>query len=309
MSLLLLLPATISLLVKFLVLWFSLNTIALRKPSIFIGLVFVSALHNVIEIVILSQFLAGFTSVIAVKFYYVIASALVAYFAAFAIDICRIRANALYLGIVVIWGVLSLLVLFTDSVVAGVTSIGYSVTAVRGGSYWTFQLFALAMLLGTVLFLIAGYSLADSALSKRRAKYALIALSPPMLVGFSVIVLMLAGVQINATMVLPLSVTLFIIIILLTEPRHNLEDLPRFLPFSAERKVLMIVQRVLSDYALGNLSYKDATTEFQRVLVQYKHEQLGGNVAKTAAEIDMPKSSLYRLLKKMDIKTQGKQDE
>ncbi len=297
----LLLPAAISFFIKIAILWFARETVSFGRPTILLGLILICAMHNVCEFLTYSNFLAGKSPDLLFRSYYVLLCGMLAYMLAYAAEVSNLKPKWLYPLLVAICTIVGSAILFTDLVVAGYTTIGYSITAIRAEHYWLFQLTALPLLISTAAVLIAGYIKSDEHIIQIRCLYTLLGLAPLIICIISVIVLMAMGFKINAMMIIPISSTLFILITLKTEAQHRLTDVRRMIPYSIERTTSNEIQNVISNYAMENKSHKEAIADIEKLLVVYKNTKTGNNVSKTAESMGLPRSTVYAIFKRLEI--------
>ena len=122
-----------------------------------------------------------------------------------------------------------------------------------------------------------------------------------MLVGITLVVLMGFGIKVSGAAILPVTTTLFLLITLKGEPKHGLTDIRRHIPLSLERRKSGQIMDIFSSYAKDELSYRDSLTEIEKLLVTYKHDKNNGNVSTTASTMNIPRSSLYSIFRRLDI--------
>jgi beta-lactamase superfamily II metal-dependent hydrolase len=129
----------------------------------------------------------------------------------------------------------------------------------------------------------------------------LLAVLPLLVVAISVVVLMSMGIKINAAGIVPVLTTLFLLITIRGEANHKLTDVRRHIPFSLERKTSAQIMDIFSRYAQDEVNYRDGMAEIEKLLVTHKHSKNKGNVSVTAASMDIPRSSLYSIFRRLDI--------
>lgn len=298
---LLMVPATISFLIKAFILWVARETLSLKQPTILVGLVAIAMLHNITEVVGFSLLVQGENPEYLFRIYYVLTLALLGYVSAYALKVSNLNlplARPIYLAA---GGIVSVLLLIPGPVIDGYHNIGYSVTANRGDFYWMFQLLVLFFLISTIVYLILGYRRSSEAETKIGCIYTLLAFFPLVLVCGGVIALMAAGIKINATVVIPIATTLFIIITVATEARHRSTDIRRYLPWSREWQLVRKLLATVSDFSLGKIPLKNAVEQAEALMIAYKLNQHNGNVSTAAADMGMPRATLYHKLKKAGI--------
>jgi len=295
------LPAVLALLIKVVVLFLSHKSS--KTSKIFFTMVMIFACHNVAELLGYVEFIQGMQLESLIRWYYVMSVCGLAAMLIYSIEICKLYSNPrnLNLAIVSLVTIVSLIVLFTDMIVAGSIPIGYSVTAEKGQYYWIFQLTSLTTYVGLLWNLIRGYSRAEDHITEIRCSYTLFALAPIMLVSLTLLGLMAVGITLNAALLMPIASSLFLIITLKAESKHGLTDVRRHIPYSLERKTSNEIMDIFSKYAQDEINYRDSMAELEKLLVTHKHDKHGGNVSTTAASMDIPRSSLYSIFRRLEI--------
>ena len=274
-----------------------------KSSGLFFGMILIFALHNLVEVIGYIQFSSGTISEILLRLYYAITFCLLSYMCIYAIKVSHLKQLKPLIIPLCGWVVAaSLAVFFTDYLITGIQTIGYSVTAGKGLYYPVFSVTALICLIFVVYTLIYGYRNPASPKVQIQCLYTLFAMSPVVVVGFVVIPLMSFGVEINASGILPVCTTLFLLITLQSESKHRFTDIRRFLPFSRERRTALEVQSIISSYSMDEISYKQLSTEFEKIVIKHKLEQAGESVGAAAKLMKMKRSTLYSMLERHGLK-------
>jgi DNA-binding protein Fis len=200
---------------------------------------------------------------------------------------------------------LSGLMLFTDSIVAGQYSIGYTMTAIKGALYWFFAAYIFFALLSNFVVIFYGHRTAKSQIDSVRCTYSLLALAPVMLVFIAAIILKVADIEINATGLVPIATTLFLGIILKTESKHKLSDLRRLMPLSPERQTSDNFMSLLDSYIQSSERsnvYKELQAGIEKEIIMYSIKKCDGNISKTTRMMGLKnRSTLYSMMTRLDI--------
>jgi len=300
---LIVLPALLALIVNFAVVWAASR--GSNKTRGFIPLVLSCSMLNLCEVI------AGYQgwSLAALEFilrsYYCFALVALSMVMLYAAEISKYQTSKLNWSIGVVVALISLLVLFSDLIVSGVHSIGYSVSADRGFAYIVFQLFSLGLLISTGVMLIFGYRSATTHEQQIKCSGTALAIMPNFVAALTLLILMWLGIKINAVMILPSTMMAFILITLASEERHQLTDIRRFIPGSAERCSSREVMEICNNYARDEISYRDAISEIERVLVLHKYQKNHKNASATAELMGMPRSSLYSIFNRLKIESKN----
>lgn len=297
------LPPILALIVNFGVLWAASRST--NKTMGFIPLVIGFSMLNMCEI--LGSF-SGWSHAaleFIVRCYYCCAVVALALVTLYAAEISRYQTPKLNWFIGVTTAMVSLAIMFSDLVLAGIHSIGYSVSADKGLAYIVFQLFSLGLLMSVGVMLTLGYRNARTHEQQIKCSGTALAILPSIVACLCLLVLMWFGIKINAIIVLPLTIMAFILITLALEERHKLTDIRRFIPGSAERRASREVMEICSNYARDEVSYRDAISEIERVLVVHKYQKNHKNASATAELMGMPRSSLYSIFNRLKIESKG----
>ncbi|RBP51456.1 hypothetical protein [Arenicella xantha] len=295
------LPAILALVIKLLILGVSVK--GKHQSTVFITMVLILALHNLCEVLGFLEFFESGPKEYLLRLYYATTVWVAAFMLIYSSEVSRLKHGHFRAVLMSIAGVVSLLMLYTNWIVAGAESLGYTMTVVQGEQYWIFRIFVLATLLAIIPVIVVGYRRATEHIVEIQSIYTMFALAPLMLVGISVIVLMSLGVRVNASAFIPIASTLFLLITLKSEYRHNLTDVRRFIPFSAERRAANQIMDICSRYSRDKMSYRDGINEIEKILVLQKYQKEGGNASATAESMGMPRSSLYSIFNRLNIDT------
>lgn len=296
-------PALISLLFKLFVLAYVLR--GGKVSVVFLSLITVFAIHNAIEILGYLQFANGEAVSAFFRMYYVATVFVVLYILLHGISVSKIENTLTTTVLISVATLLSGLILFTDLVIAGHYSIGYSMTAIKGSFYWLFASYILILLISNFGVIFYGHRNAESRLDSVRCMHSLYALTPIMLVFLLAIILKIVDIGINATGLAPIATALFLGIILKTESKHKLSDLRRLMPLSLERETTNNFMDLLDGY-LKNSSesnvYKNLQAGIEKEIIHYSLQKCDNNVTQTAKMMGLKnRSTLYSMMSRLEI--------
>lgn len=297
------LPAAIALLIKVFILF-----VAKKKnhrSTFFLPLVCILACHNLCEVLGFFEFSESGSLSFLLNVYYAITAFVVFIIYLYSKEISRFKGRfidsaAQYVALAVT-SILSLLILFSDFVIAGDKSIGYIITAVKGDYYFVFQLFILTMIVAIISELVNGYRKADTHITQIQCVISIIALGPLFLVGIITMACLYFGVELSGAVLFPVATTLFLLIMLMSESKHKLTDVRRFVPFSPENSTANEIITIFDRYAYDDIEYREAVGDIEKLLVTYKYQKNGGNASTTAKLMGMPRSSLYSIFNRLKI--------
>jgi len=181
---------------------------------------------------------------------------------------------------------LTLVILLTDLVVAGVTSLGYTRTATKGILYIAYPVYAVACLSLVAAVLVAGLLRGRAQLVKMQSKYLLFAFTPIILSGIVIAVLMNTGFKVNAVGIMPWATTFFLFIILMSEDVHKLSGL-RF-------------TQAMHASSRGELSNKEFKIEIERIRLEHELH-VCSNVSQIARNMKVARSTVYDIAERTGI--------
>jgi len=298
-------PALISLLLKLFVLAHVIK--GGRISNLFLSLIVVFAAHNAIETLGYLLYYKSNSDIafIIFRFYYITTIYLLLCILLHGLSISKLENQFTTLSLIGAATTLSALVLFTNTVVAGEYTIGYSMTAVKGDYYWLFSAFLISSLVSTIAALTYGYRTFSTQLEKTRCKYSLLALMPIFIISSVAITLKIVDAKVNAAGLIPIATTLFLIIILQTESKHKLSNIRRLLPLSLERQTannfLLLLDNYVKNSGKDN-AYKELQHGIEREVVSYSLKKCNNNITHTANMMGIRnRSTLYTMINRLDI--------
>lgn len=303
------LPALIALLIKLWVLFVSkrgsklVSETGKTQSSLFFTMVLLFACHNVAEVLGFLEYFSGDRYGQVTRWYYVMSVLALSSIVFYAEQVSKTLKNSKILYGVLGSGALALsaVLLFTDFIVAGSASIGYSLTAVKGSYYAVFQIYSLSAYALIVYFLVVGYKNAEDHRTEIQCAYTMFAMAPLVVVALALMAVMAMGYTVNASVILPFTTAAFLLITLKGERLHQLTDIRRHIPFSLERQTSGEIMDIFSRFASDEVNYRDGMAEIEKLLVMHKHDKNGGNVTTTASSMEIPRSSLYSIFRRLNI--------
>jgi len=269
-------------------------------------MVLIFTFHHCCEVILFLEHLQEAQTTLIIKTYHALSICALTAILIYAHEVSQLTRKYYTNALIAISLVIALTILISDSVIFSSETLNYTSTAIKGNLYVLFQVNAIALLALTVFILINGYLNSKSHMVQIRCSYVLLAFSPLIASCLLVIGLMAIGVPMNATIIMPISTTIFLFIIIKSESKHKLTDLRRYLPFSPERQTSKEILELYSLYSQDEISYKECMNQIERHLVIHKYTKSGKNASATAKSMEMPRSSLYSIFNrlKIDIKDQ-----
>ncbi len=229
-----------------------------------------------------------------------------------SLTMAKLNSLPLLIGISAVALVLSILVLTSDSVIAGSQSIGYSMTAIKGEYYGVFMLYTLLMLLLIPASLVYGFLKAKTQIELARCFCSLFALVPLIVSSIIVWVFKTFDVQINSAGIVPIATTFYLFFLIKSESTHHITDFRRYLPFSPERRSAKRFVEIADSYARSinkTNAYNEFRDSLERQAIFYTLEKCNGNITQAAAMMGLPnRSTLYSMMNRLNI-TQAERDQ
>lgn len=294
-------PALIALLSKVGV--YALARSSKHKSQTFLWLLGVFAVHNLSEFLVLSSPFHQEISSSLLRVYYVAALFAVAYMCIFAMSVGneekqdKFRFTVLSLALVV-----SVFVFNTNYIIGGAAPVGSLVTAIKGEYYFVFQVLALSGYACIFTTLLKRYFMSQESKVQLKCFYAMFALSPVILVGITVIVMMQLGYQFSAAVLLPFASTFFLLLIVFTEKYNDLIHIQNRLPFSKQRRLEKKLIAVYRSHINDGVSLVDTKNELEKLLIESALENSQNNVMSAANKLGVNRSTFYGILARLDIK-------
>lgn len=296
-------PALIALFFKLFILAYALK--GGRVSIIFLSLIVVFAVHNAIEILGYFNVQSEIAVNVFFRLYYVATSYVILYILLHGLSVSKLESTVTTCVLVTIATAVSGALLFTDLMIAGQYSIGYTMTAVKGPLFGLFALYLLFALFANVIVILYGYRTAGSKIDSVRCKHSLMALAPVILVLIVAIIFKIADIGINATGLVPIATALFLGILIKTESKHKLSDLRRLLPLSEERQATNKFMDLLDAYIQnsGNSNvYKDLQAGVEKEIILYSLNKCENNITKTAKMMGLKnRSTLYSMMNRLEM--------
>ena len=296
-------PALLALIFKlFILIYARRNT---RSSASLLVLISVLACHNAIELIGCIRFLDGQGIAALSRGYYVATVLMLATLPIHAQLVSGTSSKFVVPLIAALALSVSSLIMFSDLIVAGYTSIGYTVTAVVGPYFFVFSLFVLFCLSLCVLTLIAGVKSAKTAIAENRCLYSLLAFSPLILVSLLALLLKVSGASINGAGIIPVATSIFLYILLKSEAKHQLTDIRRFLPLSQEKRSANEFLRLMDQYAQSDSkanAFSELREGIERQAVLYSLAKCDDNITKAAEMMGVQnRSTLYSMMRRLEI--------
>ncbi len=296
-------PSIISLIFNLCVLGYVIK--GARVSNQFLALIVVFALHNLMEFVGYFYHGAVQSSDMLFRLYYVASIYVVLYMLLHAFSVSKFETfmtTAISVGAAT---TIAALVLFSDQIISGYYSIGYTLSAEIGSYYALFIIYMFGALTAGFVCTFLGYRRAQSQLDSFRCLLSLWALAPISLTMVLAMIFKIANISVNATGLMPIATTLFIVIVLKTESKHKLSDIRRVMPLSVERQTTNNLMDLLDNYIQesdrSNV-YKELHAGIEKEIIMYSLQKCDNNITYTAEMMGLKnRSTLYSMINRLGI--------
>lgn len=197
---------------------------------------------------------------------------------------------------IVTMNIIFALILFSDSIIAGVEVLDYTITRIQGEYYWVFQVGPFVAISFTIYTLISKIITAETYYLKIRCINMLMAFAPLAIFLPILIVLMQLGYQINAIGFLPLFMSLYLVIIALNLTSQQVPDFSFLIPGSPKQKLLYKIFKKVC--RLESEDQPINPEAYQRLLVKYAVEVSKGNQREAAKLLNTSPSTVSRMMRR-----------
>ena len=295
------LPALVAIVIKVAMVWWSRRLLLETWP--FFAFLACLAAHNLFEIGFYIDPSPELKT--AMMYGYYVASVFALGFGlVFGVALWRahlaVKAAALAAGSA---GLIGALVVGTDFVVAGFEPLNFSYTRIPGPGYIVFPIYALVCLGGMTGAIILSIRGASNNYVKARNSLILAGFVPFVLVVGMVPVLMTMGFAVNAAMVVPVTTTIFLLVILYALSHDAIFDI-RSLIIGTEQ--FHRLKRLVAHVAYVHRSPESSTpndllNDLELEIYRQALKATGGNKTHAAQRLGVHPNTLRYRLKKLDI--------
>ncbi len=246
-----------------------------------------------------------------IRLFYISLFFLSSYFLSYAIKICMTKGvddftKKIENGIWMVALCGSILSILTDEIVQGFKPFDFTITAIQGDNYWILVVHGVLAQFTAAAMLIKECLGSPSGGQKRRCSITLIAYLGQIITTMIVFTMMRSGSEITLAITLPFSTTVFLFLILYAEYRYAWDTVPKLDPKETEEQLEMSENDQLIDifakYTEGKYLFNEASEKFDRLLLTHMYKKNHGNMLKTAKDMGLGRSTLYRKIEKHNLK-------
>ena len=197
------------------------------------------------------------------------------------------------------------ILLSTDLLISRIDRISYSITRIPGEFYFLIQWYLAAAALGTITLLASTAINSPNRVNSAKAKVLLAAITPLILAGIAIVMLMQVGFKINATIIYPIFITYFLLTIINAEKHETLFSMLMRIPFTKERKSVKDLSNKIQDYLIDSelsnvqsstnkASLKTLTQTIENMIVEHTVSLTNGSQVQAAHLLGISASSITR---------------
>ena len=231
--------------------------------------------------------------------YYVAAVFSAATYLLLAMNVIRTRAWLNH-GIVASGMLLSVLVCIPDFFISGTTSIGYSLTRLPGEHYVYLQAYLLLFIACAIAVNFFGVLVPSDQMVRKKSLAVLIATFPMAVITALIIISMMFGHRLNATIILSLMTSITLMILIYTEKRYRLFKLLSYMPYTQEFRLKRKIDLLIDDLIESlfekdhNPDLKILVSRFESSVIRLAIEASNGNKTHAAQLLQIGKATLHR---------------
>ncbi|TQV81306.1 hypothetical protein FKG94_09435 [Exilibacterium tricleocarpae] len=288
------LPSVSALAIKIIIFWMARHTLRSLSPWFLAFLIALCGI-NLIELITFAYVDRPYAAAGYLTLYYLFAVGACILLLGLSLEIGNYLNLFLSQVLLVLGFTCALVLIIPGAAVAGVESIGYSITRVSGPLYWVLQVTILATLASSLGVLWYSYRCNADPVRRRRAFVLLIATVPAVAIVLLVALLMQLGVKINGAVFVSFSMNFLLIVLLYTEKQARLFNFLSMIPATREYRTFKTISPLLFGHTPTPL--KDAQAVFERELIRGAVERCGGNKTHAADMLGISRATLLRKLK------------
>lgn len=236
-------PAVITLLIKLGIYGYARKSGQVNlRTRLYLVMLFAFAVYNIAEISHFFTLANGNKPYFEFHVFYIALLAAIAVFVhlSIAMSFSGLRDHPIWLvppAVYVLMAVTMLLIIGSDLVVVDIKPVGVSVSRVAGPLYFLFEFFLLGGCTLGLAILFYGARNASTPVMRTRNSTMILAMLPTVIIGFVVLIALRLGIaKFNATIILPITLTFFLVLTAYAIHQHRLFDIQLYIPGTKVRK-------------------------------------------------------------------------
>jgi len=201
--------------------------------------------------------------------------------------------------------IMSALVFIPDFFISGAQSIGYSITRIPGEYYIWLQIYLIAFMMLAIAISVYGIIAGKNKRVQKRSLIVLIATSPMAVAATLIILIMIMGYQVNATVILSLLTSLTLVILIYAEKQYRMFKFLSYVPYTEENRIRnqisLLVNETIDSLFLNEetLDFKDISAKFEAAVIDMAIQATNGNKTQAAKLLQIGKATLHRKIAKI----------
>jgi hypothetical protein len=181
---------------------------------------------------------------------------------------------------------------FSDLIIAGTSHTGINLTRIAGPFYWIFQLTIIGSIFATFYILIKSKS-QNNGLNKLKVTNLAFSFSPYAMFIILIIFLMIFFKGVNATGILPIFMSVFLLSLAHSISSKKVYDLTYWVPFSRRRRLINRLVRPLITASEDGVD-TNIKKEYDAIVAQHALQLFNGNQTKAAVWLKTSQSWVSR---------------
>ena len=237
------LPAIIALIAKVIIFAYAKSSPTHNlQTRLFLWALFALAIQNLTEIDVVYRVSQGGLPIPSFTVFYASSIVALSLFTHLAVHVA-IDHHAPRLGRTIIVGcyvyavVLLLLLFFSNTILNGAVVVDYTLTRIPGSLYALFEIYTVGTCVGLLSLFSYGALRQETAASRAKNALLLVGMFPALVVVLAVLTLSHFGITwVDATTILPLTITVFVVVSAYAIYQHRIFDIQIFIPWSKTRR-------------------------------------------------------------------------
>ncbi len=243
---------------------------------------------------------------ILVRLFYAASTLSVACLLSYAIEICTNKSGhftrQIENGVWIVSLCIAILSIFSDELIVGYKPLAFTVTAIRGDSFWIHQTNGImAMMTACTLLFREWVSLQDK-VRKKHCLFIFIAYLSIVMCTLIVTMIMRYGYEISFAITLPFSTTLLLCLIVFGNFKYGWINIEKITSKQSDLSEHDQWNDIFTNYTKGKYSFNEASEKIDLLLLMHAYNKHNGNMMKTAEAMGLGRSTLYKKVQKHKLR-------
>jgi len=272
---------------------YSLTVLIIVQNAIYLGVFFIPH-SNTLSIEIF------------VRLFYAASAVSVACFLNYAIEICVIKpghfARQIENGVWLVSLCIAILSVFSDELIVGYKPLSFTVTAVRGESFWAHQTNGVMAMITACALLYREWSSLQDMAKRKHCLFIFIAYLSIAVCTLTVTMIMRYGYELSFAITYPFSTTLSLCLIVYGNFKYGWISITRIAPEQLEISEHDQLTNIFTSYTEGKYSFNETSEKIDLLLLIHAYNKHDGNMMKTAEAMGLGRSTLYKKVQKYKLR-------